>query len=65
MQLKFTLTAPTRDKIALPDFIMTFLDSNPFLLIPALSSSTRPLNPSSMRIHPLRPLDMQSFQNDV
>lgn len=35
------------------------------LLIPAFSNSTRPRNPSSMRIHPLKPLDMQSFQNDV
>lgn len=65
MRLTFTLIILSRDEIALPDFIMTFLDSSPFLLIPALSSSTRPLNPSSMRIHPLKPLDMQSFQNDV
>lgn len=49
----------------LPDFTITFLDSRPFLRIPALSNSTRPLKPSSIKIQPLNPLDMQSFQNDV
>lgn len=48
-----------------PDFTITFLDNSPFLRIPARSNSTRPLKPSSIKIHPLNPLDMQSFQNDV
>lgn len=51
--------------VNIPDFTITFLDKRPFLLMPALSSSTRPRSPSSMRIHPLNPLEMQSFQKDV
>ncbi|RMZ93699.1 hypothetical protein BpHYR1_002967 [Brachionus plicatilis] len=35
-----------------------------FFLIPCFSNSTRPLNASSIKIQPLNPLDMQSFQND-
>ena len=34
-------------------------------LIPRLSSVIRPLKPSSIRIAPLKPLEMLSFQNEV
>lgn len=42
-----------------------YLEHRPRRLIPAFSSSTRPLRPNSIKIHPRRPLDMQSFQNEV
>ena len=42
-----------------------FLPKRDRFLIPPFSSSTRPLNPSSINIQPRRPLDMQSFQNEV
>lgn len=42
-----------------------FLPRSDLFLMPPFSSSTRPLRPNSMRMQPLSPLDMQSFQNDV
>ena len=41
------------------------LFSKLFLLIPVFSSSILPFNASSAIIHPLKPDDKQSFQNDV
>lgn len=42
-----------------------YLEHKPRRRIPAFSSSMRPRSPSSIRMHPRSPLDMQSFQNDV
>lgn len=39
--------------------------SNDFRRMPADSRSMRPLRPNSTRIQPLKPDEMQSFQNDV
>jgi hypothetical protein len=36
-----------------------------FFLIPCFSSSTLPRNANSTKIQPLRPLEIQSFQNEV
>ena len=48
-----------------PFLTMTFLPNRDFLRIPALSNSILPLKANSIRIHPRKPLEMQSFQNDV
>lgn len=45
--------------------ILTFLVSKLLRLMPQDSSCKRPLNASSINMHPRNPEEMQSFQNDV
>jgi len=46
-------------------FLIIYLVHRPRRRIPDFSIITRPRSPSSMRMHPRKPLDMQSFQKDV
>lgn len=61
----FNASSNRTSPVGVSDFKITLRDVNAFRRIPARSNSTRPRKPSSIRMHPRSPLDIQSFQNDV
>lgn len=61
----FSASSNNTSPVSVSDFTIIFLDARLLLLIPGFSSSILPRKPSSIKIHPRRPLEMLSFQNDV
>ena len=61
----FKASSSNTSPVRLSFLYRTRLFSKLFRRIPVFSSSIRPLRPNSIIIHPRRPDEMQSFQNDV
>ena len=61
----FSASSKRTSPVGVSDFNTSLLLATFFFLIPCFSNSTRPLNANSMRMHPRKPLEIQSFQNDV
>lgn len=51
--------------VAVSSSNMTFRLDNALRRAPVFSNSTRPRKPNSVKIHPRKPDEIQSFQNDV